>query len=256
MPNFRSNFDSDSSDSSSDSDYDNIFLFVQTQNIHPFNQIQNNRNIRGHMRQIRRIPRFNPLLNQSNNPQMDILHPFTRIRQNFPQELPQEFFPDLPQMNFGPFSEMNHMLPPEIHQHLHQANVDPFHHMNHHMIPPEIRVRIYPDHLDAQNIHHSYQQIIHNLIQRRQGQPQNRNIYDYPEPNRHVDIEEIKRLLEYDTNTFKLDDSEEDKICPVMHEPIREGYKTKCNHYLSHEAIEGWIKEGKNTCPVCRSKLF
>ena len=60
--------------------------------------------------------------------------------------------------------------------------------------------------------------------------------------------------------TFKLKYNEESVFCSILLEQIREGYKTKCNHYFSHEGILGWLKMIKNVdeikCPACRANLI
>jgi hypothetical protein len=86
---------------------------------------------------------------------------------------------------------------------------------------------------------------------------ENGNIYDdYGKNKIEVNIEKVKKLLKFEENKFIVKIPEPPKICPVMQEEMREGYKTKCNHYLSYEALFGWIKEGKKSCPVCRENMY
>jgi E3 ubiquitin-protein ligase DOA10 len=46
-------------------------------------------------------------------------------------------------------------------------------------------------------------------------------------------------------------------ICYMNYEETDEVVRLKCNekHYFHEKCIEQWIKQGKNTCPVCRETI-
>ena len=64
-------------------------------------------------------------------------------------------------------------------------------------------------------------------------------------------IANILKYLDFTNNIYKTEQQ-----CPITLEQMDEAYKTVCNHYISTDAIINWFKEGKNTCPLCRKKLF
>ena len=85
------------------------------------------------------------------------------------------------------------------------------------------------------------------------------NIYDdYPHntPLSDTEINWLKQSIDYEKNSFRLKEGEKSVVCPITQDEIREGYKTKCGHDFSHNGIVGWLRERKETCPICRKKLF
>lgn len=126
------------------------------------------------------------------------------------------------------------------------SNDEPIYYINNNPItrPPE------PRHHRVINIDPNQDPDIETIYNRR-------NIYeDYGNNRNEMNIERIKKLLKFEENKFIIKLPEPPKICPVMQEEIREGYKTNCNHYFSYEGILNWIKESKKTCPVCRENLY
>jgi hypothetical protein len=64
-------------------------------------------------------------------------------------------------------------------------------------------------------------------------------------------LENIKNSL--------VDNEEKDNICSICLETINSenpSKKTSCNHLYHKVCIYEWINNNKNTCPLCRKKLF
>ncbi|KAH7538326.1 hypothetical protein FEM48_Zijuj03G0187700 [Ziziphus jujuba var. spinosa] len=55
-------------------------------------------------------------------------------------------------------------------------------------------------------------------------------------------------------------DQEEKCVCIVCMNCIKRNHEVRmlcnCSHVFHKECIDGWIGEGKRTCPLCRSKLL